>query len=395
MKTYVFVTVTIQPVGGMQHYVASKAKYLQEQGWNVKILNTGSKNWIPAIPYLRSFLDGNLIELRKLPMSYSNEEYQTILETINQYVGDSHEEIIVESQESITALWGELLAKEWNCKNYCFICNEYFRGTNRYYPEYLDFFDFKHKRKELAGIAEHSLPLLFEGYKEVPPEERAIFCAGMEPAVQDVFHEQVESIQRSEWNIAYVGRTVKGYVKGILKDIKKFTTAHPETEIQFIIVGKVDPIEEELDKMKKTCPNLKITSLGDLIPIPKSLYSKIDVVIAGSGCAYYSAFHGNAITILADANNYKASGVIGYDTQNYLVANEGELQNSYDYFLEKVLVEHFYEDKILDLVELMSPSTYYEQHFEMINQSNQDKVYYSMEKFKEDYLKSAASNKPV
>lgn len=386
MKTYIFITANINKMGGAQHYTASKASYLKNSGWNVKILNIGSTNWVPAIPFLRDYTGGNFLEIRAYPTDFSHEEYTSIFEKFKNHIDyDGNGEMIIESYGDKHAYWGELLAEEYQCKHYCFICNEYFRGDNRFYEGFLDFFDFKHKRKELAGITEHSLPVLFDGYKEVPPEERYVFVAAMGAVVQDVYHEKVEEIEKRDWNIAYVGRNDKGYVKPILKDIKSFSFAHPDKQIQFIVVGKNDPIEEELADMRRECSNLQIISLGNLTPIPLVLYSKIDVVIAGAGSAIFSCRDGGALTLIADARNFKANGVLGYDTKNLLFAENTEIQNSFYYYLEKIFVDDFYEGKSLERPERISSEECYSRHFEMINESCQEKIYFTMEKFKKCY----------
>ena len=60
--------------------------------------------------------------------------------------------------------------------------------------------------------------------------------------------------------------------------------------------------------------------MGDLVPIPKCIYKKIDCMIAGAICAEISAREGIP-TIVADCENYLANGILGYTVNNSMYAS--------------------------------------------------------------------------
>lgn len=78
-----------------------------------------------------------------------------------------------------------------------------------------------------------------------------------------------------------------------------------------LIVGNVDDRKEWLHQKLDKASNLVLTCLGDLVPIPRTLFSKIDVVIGSSGCAECSVVEG-VPTIVSDAENSLANGILGY-----------------------------------------------------------------------------------
>lgn len=380
MDHYIIFTANIHPIGGMQTYVAGKAKFLEAKGWKVTVFFSGrNNNGGCAVKSLEKYKAGWFPEISIPPGNWPSHMRKSTLRAMRGLLGDLDGRIIVESQASAYALWGELLASQIGAKHFCFICNETFRGKDRFYEEYLDFFDFKHGRRELAGISGTSLSRLFDGYQYVPPEKNYTFTAAYEGPVQDVENDAVNRIERADWNICYIGRIEKGYVPKIIEGVRDFSQAHPDKTIQFIFVGDERKRLELILQTFAGAENVKLTFLGNCVPIPRTLYSKVDVVIAGSGCAIISARE-KALTILADSKDFTTNGVLGIDTLDSLYCEAGKKQMSYQEALEKVLVLREYENKEIR-VDLGRPcGEYYEEHFDLIAASNQDTEYYDVVK---------------
>lgn len=383
MEHYIILTANIHPIGGMQTYVAGKAKFLEARGWKVTVFFSGRNNdGGCAVKSLEKYTEGWMPQISIPPGNWPSFIRNSVLEDMCKLLGDKDGSgAIVESQASAYALWGELLAKEIGAKNFCFICNETFRGKDRFYEEYLEFFDFKHKRKELAGgntSGRTALSQLFDGYKAVPPEESYIFRAANEGPVQDISNAAVDKIQRADWNICYIGRIDKNYVPSILEGVYRFSAAHPEKKLQLIFVGNESKRLKLIQEIFSKASNVSLVFLGDCVPIPQNLYSKVDVVIAGSDCAVCSAREGT-LTIVADAKNYMANGVLGIDTFDSHFCEEGTVQTSYEDALEKILVQDKYAGKHISNLPYPLPcSYYYEQHFELIKNSDQSTEYYDV-----------------
>lgn len=387
MNHYIIFTANIHPIGGMQTYVAGKAKFLEAQGWTVNIFFSGRNNIGGcAIKSLDKYTAGWFPEISIPPGNWPAFMRKAALREMCEQIGDTEGEIIIESHASAYALWGELLAEKLKAKHFCFICNETFRGKDRFYEEYLDFFDFKHRRKELAGIHSSSLSQLFDGYKYVAPEENYTFIAAYEGPVQDIENDAVNRLEQADWNICYIGRIEKGYVPEIIKGVYDFSQAHPDKMIQFIFVGNEKKRLELISQTFADTENVKLTFLGDCVPIPRALYSKVDAVVAGSGSAIYSARE-NALTILADSKDFTTNGVLGIDTFDTLYCETGKERMSYQEALEKILVLNEYQNKEIR-VDMGRPcGDYYAEHFDLIAASDQGTEYYDVVKKKKNSRK--------
>ena len=373
MKKYIIITYDIHPIGGTQKYTSAKAEYLQRNNWDVYVMFEGEKGGRCEIRSLEKYVNHAVFGLETQPEYLSKHIKESIIKKMVSIIGDTCDETIIESQAGIFALWGELLAKELNAKHICFTCNEVFREP---YKENLRFFDFKHKRRELAGIHDDSLVDLFDGYKTVQNTERYVLHAAPEEQVQTVFNEKIESIVKLDWNICYIGRFGKGYINNILHDVAIFASKHLDKNIQFILVGDAIEKEKYIKNLLKNIKNLVITLTGNLVPIPRALYSKIDVVIAGSGCAFCSAYEGVPV-IIADAGNGLANGVFGYDTFNTLYATASNGQTSFVEALENVLVDKLYVNREIRLPERVSAEQYYKEYFQFVYDSEQKQEYYT------------------
>lgn len=380
MKKYIFITANIHIIGGAQLYIAGKAKFLRKNGWDISIIYASKKSNKSAIEFFREFNEGGFSELRLPPYMWSKSRRKKIISDLVRYIGDCWEgqQIIIESNADSTSQWGELLAAEIHAKHVCFITREKFRGKNTYFEEKLDFYDFKHRRRELCTITPESMKMLFEGYKKLNEEELYSFIATNEGPVQDVYNPILEKVSNEEWNICYIGRCNKIYVDNIINDVAIFAKKHSDKQIQFIFVGDTSCKKKHIQKAFKEITNVKLTELGDLVPIPRDLFTKVDVVIAGAGCAVCSVREG-VLTIVADANNGMSNGLLGYETNSTLWSN-GK-QDDFANALERVLVEHIYEDMKYNLVKRKEGyEKIYEQHLNFVTDSMGTIEHYDVEK---------------
>lgn len=145
------------------------------------------------------------------------------------------DELLVESQSDVTALWGEIIAQEFGVQHIWFNCNEQFRGNKKYYEENIDFFIFKYKRKELLGLHKDTNKKLFEGYMNVECSDEFLFDAVEPEPIQDVINDKVEEIEHYDFNIAYLGRIIKGYVPDIVFGIAKFAEKHSDKKFSLLL----------------------------------------------------------------------------------------------------------------------------------------------------------------
>lgn len=377
MKKYVFITCDITLLGGIQAYLAGKSKHLIDTGWQVSVFYYSKKNKSCVFPSLDKFRNGNIAELFYLP----NRLNKTIIKyTINKMkkaigyqLGDT---VYVESHYDKVAIWGELFAEATQGKHVCLCCNEVFSGKGKYYKDYLDFFKYKYKRNEMAFISEKSAGALF-GRSYSCSDDTKIFVAAGEDPVQDVMDPQIECIERKDYNIAYIGRANKEGVESVINGVKRFAETNSGS-VNFTFVG--DASKEDIARIKKCLrcnENISLTFTGSLVPIPRRLFSKIDVAIAGSGCARLAAQEG-IFTIVVDARDFMSNGVLGIDTQNTLFREEGEVRESIDRTLERILIDNRYDKDNISIVKMKNNNDYYKEHLYYFKHT--DSNYYPSEK---------------
>lgn len=378
MRKYVIITADIHPIGGMQLYTAGKASYLLHNEWEVFVLYSGSNSKDCAIDSLNRYTNGawELLNIRpyNLPGFYVKKTLEHIVCLIKP---ESTDMVYIESQADVQALWGELLAEKLNAKHICFNCNEQFRGIYKYYEDNIDFFWFKYQRQELLGLHEDTIKKIFEGYYEVPCGKELLFDAAEPEPIQDIYSEIVEKLACLDYNIAYLGRIMKGYVPNIVIGVAQFSKLHADKQIQFIIIGDADArkpfIEETLGKLD----NVKITYMGDMVPIPRSIYKKMDVMIAGAVCAEVSARE-KVPTIVADCENYLANGILGYTVNNSMYFDTVYGQYQFVELLEDVLVTKDYLNFPYSFPEPTPVNTIYEGHMKFFEKASKDKKYYNV-----------------
>lgn len=382
MKLYIIITLDIHPIGGMQLYTAGKAAFLEKNGWKVVVLYPGSNDKSCAVSSLNKYTAGGNLLLDHRPAQLSGRLQHAVLKKICRLWRDINTDqdlIYIESQSEVTALWGELLAEKLRARHVCFNCNELFRGPKKYYEENIEFFRFKYDRKELLGLPKDTLQKIFDGYMEVPCDDTFLFDAVEPGPIQDVRNEFVEDLAICDWNIAYVGRAEKGYVSNIIKGVADFAEKYSEKRIGFIMVGNAEERKEQIQEVLERCSNLNIELPGDMVPIPRDLYRKLDVVIAGAVCAEISAREG-VPTIVADCENHWACGVLGYTTMNSMYHETGFEQSDFCEALEDTLIHKTYLKHVYAFPEAIPSDEIYESHFLFFEGASKRKVYYDVKK---------------
>lgn len=378
MKKYIIITYDIHPIGGTQAYTAGKAKYLESCDWNVDVLFSGLDTGRCDIEYLNKFIYGGYNELRFLPYTLHEHTRNFILDEMLARLSpyDGEDTIVIESHFDVAAFWGELLAEKLCCKHYFFCCNEYYRNTNgqkTYYKENLDFFYFKYRRKELIG-ANASIKKLFNGYKEVtaPLIEYPELIVEQDP-VQDVCFKGIDLLPPCVWNICIVSRLEKPYVKQAIKGVKNFAKRHTSSRINLIFIGDEKSMYEKIYQMFSDIVNVNIVFWGVLVPLPRVVFEKINVVIAVAQTARFISYE-NVYVITANVLTKMPSGLLGYDTQDSWYGSSVEGKN-YEDFLEDVLVLNKYGDKIFNMPKHKFADCYYEKQWEYLNQSSSKREY--------------------
>lgn len=381
VKLYIIFTVNIQPIGGMQLYTAGKAAFLEKMGWKVVVFYPGKNEKNCAVSSLNKYTEGGNLIFDYQPAELSKSIRNSIYRKMQKYfqkVNIDTDTIYIESQSEITALWGEFFAKKLNAKHICFNCNEIFRGPKKHYEENIDFMKFKYKRKELLGLHTDTQKKIFEGYMDVPCDTRYLFDAVEPGPIQDVESDFVNKISECDWSIAYIGRAGKDYVENIVEGVSAFAKKYSEKNIQFIMVGNAECRNQIIQEKLMNISNLTVILPGDLVPIPRKLFEKIDVVIAGAVCAEISARE-KVPTIVADCENHLACGVLGYTTMNSMYHEKDFKQTDFCEALEDTLVKQSYLAYDYAFPDAIPSDEIYQSHFDFFDNASGTKEYYNVE----------------
>ncbi len=283
--------------------------------------------------------------------------------------------IYIASQNQKLALWAEFFAKKLSAKHLCFFTTEEYRGPNTYFEEYMDFYKYKFMRNELFAL---NVKKLFEGYINIDnPDLYKPSFIEIE-AVQDCHDERIERIQKKEWNIAYIGRSEKKYVPAIIRELSIFAQRHNDKSILFIMVGDAKCRLEVLNKYLLSLPNVQVLLLGNMVPIPRELFKKLDVVIAGSGSAVRASWE-NVPTIVVDSEKCMSNGILGYTCfkEDVIFCREGKKQYTIRESLEDVLVYKTFLENDYKPVEYKNPWDYYKRFLDCFLSSPTDYQYYT------------------
>lgn len=374
---YIFFTANIYTMGGMQTYVLSKARYLRQENWDVRVVYGGYQQKKPLFIELNQYCKGGFIEVSYSPMILPNKMVNNCISQMLKHIGDTErfEKIIIESHDDKTSQWAEIIASRINAKHIIVPLDEMYRNPNQTYDKQIEFYYYKLGRKELFGT--YVLDRLFDGYYEIEEKDKQRFLFNEDP-VQDIENSKLNCIKRKDYNIAYIGRLSKSYVLSVFQGVRKFAEKHNNEDILFVIVGDTSQLHGNVKGYFEKLQNLQVLELGEMVPIPKKLFSVVDVVIANAGCARCSAMAG-ALTIVANPEYCQSIGLLGYDTSQPTYWDGQSKKCDFDEALEDTLIKKTYKGKKFAFVDY-SVEECIKQNFELINNSEKKLEYYDITK---------------
>jgi len=373
LKKYVFLTFSIANLGGQEMYVRSKLLYLKKNGWEVNIFSI-NKGEI----YIHDFDSYTKQIIPKLGtptyLTLKHDKKKVIRVLLDSIRNEVFEELVIESHSIFFATWGELLAKELNCKHIVYSLIEENQLKDK---ELLEFAEFKHKRKELAGITRNYVHDMLHSYREISLRESYHLVAYSSDIVEDYAHPILRSIPKGDYTIGNIGRLGKTYLLPVLDDIILYINKKFPAIFNVIIIGG-DPelikIQRKIRLKFKQVPNANLVMTGYIYPIPKKLITLADVFISVSGSAVISEKLG-VPTISIDVNDFKPIGVLGFTTKN-IIFRDREPVIPLGVLLDEVLISKYYKKEIIDLSNCSIPD--FSSHMKFILESEQSKEYYDI-----------------
>lgn len=390
MKKYVIFG-SIIGIGGWQIYIEAKVAYLKENGWEVYVF-CPKRTWIKEVikliglvEYEKNMMPELLREPYHLLPIKQKHVINSMLEIINP---NSNDEVIIESTSMSSSLWGEILAKKLNAKHFVYLLHSHFENVP---ASFLEFYNFKYERKELAGMCEQTIPILFHGYRNIDDNERYdLIAAGKNPLCNspesDAYaNKTLYKLKDCDYIIGGFGTLDKPHTLDILIEVKKFAYKHPDKKVAYIIIGSsiAGTVETKIIEMSKDCNSLKVFFIEEIHPVPEKLFKEMHVCIGSWGSAKVAALAGAKTILLSSDIDTKPQGIIGYTLteEPYLqnICFEGSLLDT----LEDVLICDKYSN-----YEYIQPSPYpdyyieHKKHMDFVENSCQIKEYYNMKKIK-------------
>lgn len=384
IRLYIFVTSSIAKIGGAEIYVRNKCRYLRRKGWNVLVFSSCQGEIL--IEDLKEFESYILPDLKFVPFLYSRKRRMKIIDRMLSTIGKQpYQEIIIESNAMQTSLWGELMATHLRAKHLFFDLQEddVIKGKGM-----LSFLQFKHRRKELAGITQKSLPRLFAPFFELPSEEAYHLPAYCTNPVENIESRMFQNLPPADYCIASLGRLEKPYLQTAVADICEFVSEYPDKTFNVMFIGGERMGSRVQNGIRKTFarfPNVCVFVTGFLFPIPLSLLRRGDVYLSSAGSAKITSQLGIP-TISYDAKDLQPIGIVG-KTTHHILFREGETIVKGSDLLRDVLIDKKYS---FSPVPFMQVEYDYSSHLEHVYSSTKTMEYFDFSNYEsgvEDKIK--------
>ena len=173
----------ITNIGDSEQYVYNKSKYLTKLGYEVSIYSAIKGKIV--IKEFEKYKKNIIPEIMYSPNCFRYKKVNGVLKRIILELGDfESKNTVIESDGIAEAQWGELLAKELNCKHLFINVQE----NHKYSFHEKRFLRFKLGQKELSGITDDSVNRMFDYNEEIHFESNhsiKAFCDNVFDSVAD------------------------------------------------------------------------------------------------------------------------------------------------------------------------------------------------------------------
>lgn len=381
-RKYIFITSSLSNMGGAQMYIRNKLIYLKNSGWDVDVVAGKAENVI--IKELQEF-KYQIPELIFNKYFFSRRIQRKVVERIvNKFFDPKCDEIVIESSTMETSLWAESVAKEIGAKHLVFLLTEHNNIQNN---TLRDFFIFKHKRHELAGITNHSILDMFLPFYNIRREESynlEAYCTNVEA---DVDHPLLQQIDCNDYDfiIGGLSRMEKPFVIKAIFDFCDFAKSYPDKKFLLLWIGDApqdSSVHTEVLRLIQTLNNVEFKKTGYVFPVPTRLLDLCDVFITSAGSSW-ACLRSGIPTITYDTNDCKPIGILGRTTNNCLFRGEGEKPLDLCILLEQILFKKSYK-KIESSYDSGLPD--FNEHLRFLSSIKQPQEYYNMESICTEFL---------
>lgn len=309
-------------IGGWQLYIDARATYLNNQNYDVYLISISKEKEIKLTSFL-NFERLCIPEVHMPPTSYTKRQQKYILHKIYSFLGPKNDEMTIESTDMNLSMWGELIAKHFDARNFSYLLHSHFPPQNIYVQ---DFFLFKYNRDELAGMSELTLPELFYNHPYSSQiEPRSLPAAPKDPITEENLLEdatsQIKRLKQNERSfvIGYFGNLDKPHFSQLCMFIEDYAKTNFRQQFIFVSVGssgngKAEKKQKNIENIVENCRTINIPSM---YPIPAQIFRVMDVCLASWGCAENSARAGALTVRLLDDVTIIPHGIMGITISDY------------------------------------------------------------------------------
>ena len=304
-------------------YLRNKCLYMQEQGWEVDLIS--AQKGPVLIPELKKY-DLFIPELGFCVYLFPKKIRERIIKSIlDRILYEKYDEIVFESSCLSECTWAEEVAEQCKARHLCFILQEYTPVSSEVEKE---FFKFKYKRHELAGIVQKSLYSMFLPFWPIKMENSYFLTAHCNNVVEEIGSEITDSINTDcyDYIIGCLSRLDKPFVVPALTDFIKYVEKHLKKKYLLLLIGGAPEgtaFGKNLRRMFKGIENVELKITGFLYPVPAKLLEKCDVFITSAGSAWVCTRAG-VPTISYDTNDLHPIGILGRTTKSSVMRNADE-----------------------------------------------------------------------
>lgn len=336
-KVYIFFHRTITNVGGGEIYLRNKINYLKKQGFKIIVISTMyGKIFIDDLKEFESMI---VPELCYSPFIYAEKKRQSLLKKISDIVNYNNQ-CFIESHSNPLCIWAELYAKQTNSRNFIFLIDDSFRKLSELM---LNFYIYKHQRREVLGIAPKSLYLLFKEQYSLPEGTNYHLSFFSSNSVEEDLDSRISISKEYDFKLATISRLEKLSVPIICSEIKKFAKRNVNKTILYVIFGGSEDkkIIKKLKKIFMDIDNVDFYITDFIYPIPLQDVKKFDLFISLAGAAR-TTYNLGIPTLSIEVSSGKPLGILGFNTEDNQYRSAGRVVwNS----IEEALMEYFEQDK--------------------------------------------------
>lgn len=377
MKKYIFLIPQIGGIGGGQLYLKNKIQYLRCKGWIVDYVYSYDANVI--VPELRCGGIKNTF-LSYSSYLFSSDKMMRIVDDISSKIQQPDvDTYYIESTCMQQSLWGEMIAKKIGGKHFVYLLQESNILSD---DQWFNFYDFKHKRKELAGIQRKSLSKMFAQRKQITETDSYFLPAYCTNVVDNYKHDLVDVIKNKSFDyvIGCISRLDKPFMLFAIKDVAEYCNLNPDKKFILLLIGGAPNESKVLSKIRNIftkASNVELIFSGYMFPISKPLVEVCDVCFSSAGSAEISKEIGIP-TVAYDANDYRPIGVFGFTTNSTLYRTNEPLTTLTELF-DKILIQKLYPKSLGVSKE---ENIDFSSHLEFIQNSSKNYDYFDVSFFK-------------